>query len=255
MIAAQGIDVSHIKGQHTVVLLLTATINPGPMPQVARNDPETRLHDYRVALDLWLQSGIEALVFVENSGYDLKTLEQVARRYPQVQCEFLSLNNNRSALDRGKGYGEMMLIEDAFKLSSRLRDADLVAKCTGRLTLRNYAKVVRGVVSDQADIHCTLKSNLSFADSRFFIARPAFFQRHLVPRKETLSDKDGFFFEHALACAATASVAAGEKWRFFRHLPYIAGVSGTFGVKMTDGFWTRKVKTLYHAIRLFVYAH
>lgn len=238
-----------------LVLLLTATIDPGQTPMVARRDSQTRLNDYCEALRIWLGSGVRTIVFVENSGHDLSVLEKIAAEHPKVRTEFISLATNAAAGRLGKGYGELTMIEAAFLLSPTLRHAQHVAKCTGRLTLINAAKMLRCLEGSQADMYCTFKSSLTFADSRFFIARPSIFTQQLASKKALLNDNAGTYFENVLARAAAEAVSQGFRWAPFPTFPYIAGISGTFGTRMTDRLWTRVAKVIYHAVRRYIYQH
>ncbi|WP_299695604.1 hypothetical protein [Hydrocarboniphaga sp.] len=235
--------------------MLTATIDPRLTPLVARSDPQVRLNDYRIALKSWLSSGVSTIVFVENSGYRLDALKEIARGYPRVRTEFISLNPAELTAQRGKGYGELTLMHAAFEQSSLLREAQFVAKCTGRLTLLNIGELLRQLDGLNADLFCTFKRNLTFADSRFFIARPTMMTGQLFPLKDTLDDGAGVFFENVLARASLGAVAAGFKWSCFPVFPNIAGVSGTFNTTMTDRPWIRAAKVLYHALRRYVYEH
>ena len=235
--------------------MLTATIDPGLTPMVVRRDSRTRLNDYCEALRIWLRSGIQTIVFVENSGHDLSVLKKIAADYPQVKTEFISLNPNAATAHRGKGFGELTMIESALSLSPSLRDAQYVAKCTGRLTLINIRKLLRCLEGSHADMFCTLKNNLSFADGRFFIARPSIISEQLIGKKDLLNDGAGMFFENVLAKATTEAVSQGYRWASFPVFPYVAGISGTFGTLMTDKPWTRAAKVMYHLLRRYVYQH
>ena len=53
-------------------LILTATINPGDMPDLVRKNVETRLNDYKKSFEFWIKkSNIKKMIFIENSNYDL----------------------------------------------------------------------------------------------------------------------------------------------------------------------------------------
>lgn len=235
--------------------MLTATIDPGGTPMVVRRNCEERHRDYCEALNTWLQSGIRTIVFVENSGHDLTQLKTIAGRYPEVHTEFVALSPDANTATLGKGFGELTMIESAFNASAVLRNAGHIAKCTGRLTVINIANLLNNIEGLQSDIFCTLKNNLTFADSRFFVARPSIFLNNLIGKKHFLNDHSGMFFENILARAATEAVSQGCSWTSFPVLPYVAGISGTFGTRMTDRPWTRATKAVYHALRRYVYQH
>ena len=55
-------------------LILTATINPGNMPDLIRKDIIMRLDDYKKSFEFWLNnSNIKKIIFIENSNSDLSS--------------------------------------------------------------------------------------------------------------------------------------------------------------------------------------
>src|SRR5258708_40223489 len=94
--------------RRSVVLLLTATIDPGRTYMVTRNDPLTRLGDYEHSLGTWLASGsVDKIVFYENSGYDLSSLKKIALQFPNREGGFHSILGNQAGPTKGKGYAEL----------------------------------------------------------------------------------------------------------------------------------------------------
>src|SRR5438309_235351 len=97
-----------------VTLLMTATVNPGDMPNVTAPDPRQREQDYAACLryNLTAHPRFRRLVFAENSGWPLDRLRREALAAARGQeVEFLSLQGNDFPRDLGKSYGEMLLIE------------------------------------------------------------------------------------------------------------------------------------------------
>jgi hypothetical protein len=231
----------------SVVLLLTATIDPGSTPLVVRSDTSLRLYDYQEALAAWLRSdAARRIVFYENSGYDLSSLTAIATHYPGHEVEFLSTCNNQGGSSRG--------ISRSLAQSKLVKESDIVVKCTGRLTVRNAAVVLESLSKCNFDVMCTLRKNLTFADTRLFAATPAFIAQYLIPQQEIIDDNKGVFLEHALACATTRALADRKTWLPFPHFPAIEGFSGTFGTSATIGPGSRLLKSLYHRTRNLFYS-
>jgi hypothetical protein len=240
--------------RRSTVLLLTATIDPGATPLLERRNPLTRLQDYLGALDAWLASGAAPhIVFCENSGYDLAPLKEIALRRGGCEVEFISYADNGSGATRGKGHAELRMIERALRTSRLLAGSDVIVKCTGRLIVSNAVPVVHAIAAAKFDVMCFLKQFLSFADSRFFAATPAFIEGYLLPRIGMIDDVANVFLEHALACATASAVASRLSWRPFPVLPCIAGISGTSGKSMTDGTLKRIARSVYHRVSTVVY--
>jgi hypothetical protein len=236
------------------VLLLTATIDPGATPMVARSDPRTRLKDYEQALSAWLECGaVRQIVLYENSGYDIGSLREIARRFPRHEVEFHSFEGNREAAARGKGYAELVGIARTLAESKLIKDDQLIVKCTGRLIVRNAVRLLTAIERERFDVMCTLHSYLSYAESRLFVATPAFISDYLLGQQEVIDDLHDVVFENALAYATARALADRKSWRPFPLLPVMEGVSGTTGGLLTNRPGKRLLRALSHRIRRFVY--
>src|SRR5262249_50601839 len=139
-----------------IYLLLTATIDPRGVDLLARSDPTQRLGDYRWALELWSKyKGVDGLIFVENSGYNLDELRAIAQgEVDGSAVEFLSFDGQDFPRDRGKGYGENLNIEHVLENSELLATDDTVLL---RVNGRNYVDNIHAIVDalyDSTDILC-----------------------------------------------------------------------------------------------------
>jgi hypothetical protein len=238
----------------TFVLLLTATIDPGGTPMVARSDPRLRLRDYENALWTWLSSGVvHKIVLFENSGYDITPLKDIARRFPEHEVEFHSFFGNQDGPLRGKGYAELSGIARTLEQSDLIKEDCLIVKCTGRLTVRNARRLLETVSKCEFDIMCMLHDYLTYAESRLFIATRAFISNYLVAQQQHINDMDNVVFENALAYAAASAIADRKKWRPFPIFPIIEGRSGTTGNSITDSAGRRLVRSISYRLRKFSY--
>jgi hypothetical protein len=121
------------------LLTMTATIVPAVNAGVKRADPATRLEDYKRALRYWLNyehPSANRILFLENSGADLASLEEIAdRENPSgKQVEFLSLPGNCIPEGRNYGYTEMELLDEGLAASRLRQQSSHMIKVTGRLT-------------------------------------------------------------------------------------------------------------------------
>lgn len=217
------------------VLLLTATISVGDTCFVQRRQARLRLDDYRHALELWLRAPLAIpIVFCENSGSDLSELRELCRHYnPRgQQVEFLSFAGQDFPGERGKGYGELQIISHVLHNSRMIRGEERVLKVTGRLFVRNIAKILRDVSSNPVpDVFCDWSRNLTWADSRVFCALVPFLRSHLLPLQELVNDSQGVCLEHALSRAVHQAIANGLHWALIPRCPDVVGISGTSGLK------------------------
>lgn len=213
-----------------LVLLLSATVDPGGVVFVKRNDPKQRLKDYRQALKRWGRvSGFDSIVFCENSGADLSSLHNLAARLPggRQRIRFISFHGNAFAPTLGKGYGEMGILKRALSELTSNQGA-LVMKVTGRYFVRNIGDLLERIRTQPGcEVYCNIDSDLSFANSGAFAASPSFFEKYLFPLHESINDSANVFFEHVLAEAIRTAAADGVKWAPWSGPLRLAGVSGT----------------------------
>jgi len=145
------------------ILLLTATIKPNSnQPQLQLANPKERLEDYRKALIFYtkvLKEGvIDGIVFVDNSGFDLKNLSD---SFPLENIEWLSFFGLDYPSSYHRGYGEFKLVDYAFANSASLRglnESDTVWKVTGRYIVKNLKSVIF-YAPRQFDLYCNIRNN------------------------------------------------------------------------------------------------
>jgi len=139
-------------GRGKFTILMTACIAPeagiGDKPgnRVQRADPALRLKDYAEALDFWLahpDPRIDAIVFADNSLYDLSELEARVRASGSTRkVEFLSLPICHWPEDVHYGYCELQIIDQAVAQSALLADARAFIKATGRLRFSGLSRLL-----------------------------------------------------------------------------------------------------------------
>lgn len=228
------------------VLLLTATFTPF-VDKVRRRDPSVRRRDYRESLAGWRRLMPETkIVFVENSGADL---EAFTREVDVPNVEWLSLPGAPSAPERGIGYAEAEMMEQAFAASRTLREAGLVIKATGRLLMPHAPAFLADALARRLDAQTNLARNLSFSDSRFVVATPTFWLAHFLPHRHQIDDSAGHFFEHALARAVNRCLADGGRWGLPPLPPAFVGVSGSSDTVLRAGWVQTQVLHLRHRLK------
>jgi len=241
-----------------IVLLLTATVDVRGVAFMERRDPTVRLDDYKRALKAWLSTpNLPPLVFAENSGYPTDELAMVVRDYDNRDhvVEFLSFDDNNYPRTLGKGFGELRTIRYALDNSRLIGDDTLVVKVTGRHYVPNINDVVVSPrESDEVDVYCDLRGNLTWADTRFFCASTRFIRDFFLPMENIIDDTAGVTIEHALGRAAHLAMSQGRCWSMFRRAPRIHGVSGTADFTYPDSFLTQYKQDLFRALKTSVLA-
>lgn len=214
-------------------ILLTACVNPGDMIYTSIVDKDTRTSQYMGALNFYLENTVYPIVFVENSGTDISG--PFKDYIENGRLEYLTFEGNNFKRNKGKGYGEAIIMEYAVHHSTFLQKADFIVKITGRLKLIDIRRQVRfhNYFFPHCDIQCVPYKNQSFADSRFFIVTSDFLQDNFLKKKEMINDRKGCYLEHILF----DSIICQSDYTFYPLFlrPVINGISGTSGQPYWEG--------------------
>ena len=247
-------NISTKRDGRNVIVLLTACIDPGATSAVQRRDCSVRMEDYKAALHLWLNDpAAQQITFCENSGYDLSQLAVLnGSLASESSIEFLSFHGNKRP-EYGKGYGEMEILEYALANSRFIQSGSWVLKVTGRLYVRNVGAIIQQLQDPREfDVLCDLRGNLSWSDSRVFLATPEFMRTYLLPLKDRLNDSLGVTFEHVLAQATHRALSDNRKWAMIPLAPEIIGTSGTCNVRYPDSILSLLRREFFRRIKASV---
>jgi hypothetical protein len=171
---------------------MTACIQPKNLnrPPSFRSDPILRLADYKKTLEYWLtypDKRIKAIVFAENSGYQLDELVSLAntKNAYRREIEFLQLEESERPAGVHYGFSDMEIIDHTIDHSKTITTGSTIIKTTGRLYFPKLEKLLNIQDRMQYDF---------FADSRdyrigkiekhyvvttIFIVKQAFYRQHL----------------------------------------------------------------------------
>ncbi|MGN0050820.1 MAG: hypothetical protein ACI37N_06480 [Prevotella sp.] len=207
------------------VILLTACVNPGGMPFTVLNDKSERLRQYREALDFYLRETTLPIVFCENTLFDFS--EDYKEYIAAGRLEYITFDGNNFDKSKGKGYGEALIMEEAFRLSNLLGQCYFVVKITGRLIVRNISQLVKDNRIMITDTIQTFYPHDNMIDSRLVILPKLFCINDFLAKKKSINDTQGYFFEHLLY----DTIISRKKYVFvpFLHVPLIDGMSGSTG--------------------------
>lgn len=183
------------------VLLLTACIQPSDenlkKNNIQRSDPIIRLEDYQKALHYWLnefKGPLHGIVFVENSGYSLESLKEIAFKFNKHNIATEFLQQLASPLKQGLhyGYSELELIDYAFEKSELISECDYVIKTTGRLYFTKLGNLIKKLPLNY-DIAIDIKDYKIFnkekhyANTTIFLVKKDFYLKELLNAKRLMA--------------------------------------------------------------------
>jgi hypothetical protein len=234
---------------------LTATVDIRGVGQLLRDDPLERYGDYERALARWAKCpGLDGLIFVENSGYDISGLREVVRDspIPADSIEFLSFDGQDFPRHLGKGFGENLNCEYVLNHSKLLAREDfMLFRNNGRNYVENVAAFI-DALTPPTDVMCELNQNLTWADGRVLGGTVEFFRTYVIEHGRSVDDSKGFYFEHALARAIHAAMADGLVWRPFPEPPLIRGYSGTSNKEIAESRVVHLARKARHRLKLWM---
>lgn len=218
-----------------LVLLMTACINPQGMSKTVLQNKEERLTQYKTALNWYLRNTDIRIVFIENTNFDISPY--YTEFIEQGRLEILTFNGNGYDKRLGKGYGEALIIEYAFKKSHLINEATDIIKVTGRLIIKNINQLLR--YSKAGILYCNLVKASSRTNTRysiFFRAPKRFYTEYFLKNIHLINDESLYYFEHYLDDCCKVWQKDGEKLQEFWLPILICGQSGTSGTEYRTSY-------------------
>ncbi len=240
-------------------LILTATINPGEMPDLVRKDIEVRLNDYKKSFEFWIKkSNIKKLVFIENSNYDLTFFHNLAKKYQNKEKEIEILSNDlNSKFDKnlGKGYGQYLCLKEVFKISSIAKNTNYFIEVTGRHCVTNFDDILEDINFNKSDIYINISNNLKFADANIYAGSKKFFLNYIIPETSKINDIEGKIFENCVANAVLKAVSDGCTLSRIPVYATIDGHIGTNGKKYKKNFFKKIKLFFFRKLKIYFFSH
>jgi hypothetical protein len=231
-----------MKVETEFALLLTASVDPKGMPGVTQPNPIDREDTYADCLTYYLESHprVQQIVFAENSGWPLDRLREVSvsKNPHSKQIEFLSFDCNHFHREKGKSYGELLLMEKALEESRLLQKSRYIGKMTGRNLLLNLTALLESMPTD-FQLSCDIRDHNFYellgmpdcghhCESRFFVFTRSFYERHLQGTLDDLPFANGYMIEGLLYDLVKKNESTERVIKRFRIEPNFRGSAGHF---------------------------
>jgi len=208
-----------------IPILITSALKPSAK-YTALQDFELRLDATIKALNSFIAIGVKHIVICDGSGVNLGPF--LMKRVPEndATIEILYFTNDVDKVWlQGKGYGEGEIIDFALENSLLLKRFDYFAKCTGKLWVANYRRIVKNFNGVFVSNYIGRFSPSSL-DTRFYIVEKNFYLSYLRDAFKETDDDNGNYLECVFFQRITKS-----GFKHWISTPYIRifGLSGSSG--------------------------
>ncbi len=240
-----------------ICLILTATVNPGEMPDLIRKDINTRLNDYKKSFEFWLEKkNIKKIIFIENSNHDLSFFYDLSKKYKDKEIEILS-NNLNLKFDKvlGKGYGQYLCLNEIFKNSKLAKNSNYFIDVTGRHCVINFDAILDDIKKNSSDIYVNISNNLKFSDANIYAGNKEFFINYLIPETSKTNDQKGKIFENCVASAVLKAVSDGYSLSKTPIYPVIEGFIGTNGKEYKYNIFKKIKLYFFRKLKIYFFNH
>ncbi|WP_406824414.1 hypothetical protein [Pedobacter sp. KACC 23697] len=242
-----GIGKLHSTGTEKIIFL-TGCINPDGMSLTKLQNPVIRRNQYLSSIIFYLENYDLPVLFVENSNTDIR--QYLPKNIDVRRLEILTFDGNSFSKSRGKGYGEMAIIDHAIKNSVFYRNAEFIFKITGRHKVLNFASILNQANSDlTVDMIVDMWNMFAYADSRCWGASKDFISNVFINFWEEVDDSKGYNFEDALAKSVYKGLQLGFKLDLMKHTPRFRGSSGTENKAFNDQWIYWFPRNIVHIIK------
>lgn len=222
-------------------LLMTASISTRGMKEAYYTDVEREqmyLDTLTTYIKLILKYPQYKIVFAENSGYDLSKIKNRLPEFDESQLEFISLDPEDFDITKGKGYNELLLINQALQKSRLLVENDGFVKITGRYPIYNvkyFIDKASQYISKGMNMYCDVKDHSIYRllglkwNARSFYSvlygvNKKYYLDSIADRYVELNDYKGYLVEDMLYDVVKDKYLDGRN-------RYAGVVGGTFKVR------------------------
>lgn len=221
-----------------LAIVLTATLVPNAIHTV-HLDAAQRRAEYLAAIEFYCRYG--EVYFLENSAHDLES-DAAFHRHGNVHIRKFPPS---AEYDKGKGYQEFEMLDHW--LATEPCPPSRWIKITGRHLASNFEQVYSECRNEsQYELIIEQKRPpYRVALTDLFYVTSEYYRRRFMGIYRECDDAALVFIEHVVR----NHIAASDKFRLFREMPLLTGVSGTtgavFGVTLKSRFRRLTGKWLY----------
>lgn len=232
-------------------MFLTSTVIPNNKIRCV-DDAVSRRKQYIEAIRFYLKRTKYEILIVDNSGYDF------SNDFSDTRLECLNFIANSDDVNKGKGYGESLIIKYGLKNSKKLRYAQQIVKITGRLIVENVNLLLKTSHNIEA-VYADTDINFLYAHSYFFVALLSFYTDYLLVHSSKMNDSLGIHFEHILGKCLKNWIKYGNRFHQFMSPIYLKGHTGetnyTYHKPSATRYIRIAIKYILTEFKIMVYSH
>ena len=229
-----------------VCLIITGCINPNPdVPVLALKSFDERRRQYIDSIIFYLEkTNFKYIIFCDNSNAEEdEELYKIAEKYGK-KFEWISFQGNDSkVIEKGKGYGEVEIINYVIAHSEQIQQCNYLVKVTGRLKILNINWFTK-LSKDEVDYFLLRENN--FVDTRCYGVKISTFEKYFSGTGEAVNDKKGVYLEHVFYNVISEHAL---KYKLFPIEPEFAGVSGSNGYSYDTPHYKNVIKSILAFIK------
>lgn len=223
-------------------ILMTASISTRGMKGACFTDKEREMM-YANALSFYIMNLLgkkeQRIVFAENSGWDLHSLITKLPSFDHQQIEFISIPVEMFDISKGKGYNELLLINETLKRSSFIKESGAFFKVTGRYPIYNLGYFLecagKRIYRDKMSLYADIKDHRLYDllglgwcghafECRLFGVENSYYLNNIAPLYVKCNDYTGDLIENILF----NYVKRGGKISLrFKREPHFGGIEGS----------------------------
>lgn len=227
--------------EEKICLVITGCINPNSnVPVLAVKNCSERRKQYIDSILFYLnKTSFNRIVFCDNSDAtkDTRLIKLAQKR--NKQFEWISFKgNDKKVIEKGKGYGEIEIVNYVLNHSCLIKDCNCIVKVTGRLKMLNINWFIH---LKKNNTNYFLKRNNSFVDTRCYCTKISDFKNFFQNAGEYVDDHHGIYLEHVFYNILTQNKI---EYKLFPVEPEFVGVSGSLGYAYDSPHYKNVIKSI-----------
>lgn len=227
--------------ENKICLIITGCINPNKdVPVLSVKDGDQRRKQYIDSIKFYIEkANFKYIVFCDNSAAEVdKNLFELANKCGK-SFEWLSfLGNSEKVVEKGKGYGEIEIINYAIAHSKLINSCECIFKVTGRLIIKNINWFIR-LGKDSTNYFMVGMDD--FVDTRCYNMELMEFREFFSEAGESVDDNNDVFLEHVFY-----KIIFNNKitYKLFPIEPEFSGISGSHGYSYDAPHYKNVIKSI-----------